>query len=419
MGEKQGYRNAQVTVLAPTGTIGFLMDCDTTGIEPDIALVKHKHLVGGGRLKMINSTVPLALRNLGFSETTVSQIIEFLDEHDTIEGSPDLREEHLPVFDCAMQPAKGRRSIHHMGHIRMMAAAQPFLSGAISKTVNVPRETTVEEIQSIYVEGWKQGLKAIAVYRDGSKRTQPVSVHKNEKAASAAPAAAAPVVTAAPMPNRHRLPATRPSITHKFDVANHEGYLNVGLYEDGTPGELFITMSKEGSTVGGMMDAFATSISLCLQYGVPLEALVKKFTHQRFEPSGMTANRDIPFAKSIVDYVFRWLGLTFLEEYRKANLPQAEAGSGSATSPNAAPEDKDGNPSAKASAGPASGTEVSASVGALFRDRLPAGTGRPGAARKTRPPAWSAARSWSATAVATSVQTAARPRAAANGIRSG
>jgi ribonucleoside-diphosphate reductase alpha chain len=372
LGEKQGYRNAQVTVLAPTGTIGFLMDCDTTGVEPDIALVKYKQLAGGGMLKMINTTVPLALRHLGYSEQAVSEIVDYIDEHDTIEGAPALREEHLAVFDCACRPSKGERSIHYMGHIRMMAAVQPFISGAISKTVNVPRETTLEEIQNIYVEGWKQGLKAIAVYRDGSKRTQPVSVHKGGKSELAAPAAPAPVAAPGSMPNRHRLPATRPSITHKFDVANHEGYLNVGLYEDGTPGELFITMSKEGSTVGGMMDAFATSISLCLQYGVPLEALVKKFTHQRFEPSGMTANRDIPFAKSIVDYVFRWLGLTFLEEYRKANLPQsAETGGGAGALPSAAPEDKEGNPSAKASADPASGTEGTASVGALFRDRLP------------------------------------------------
>ena len=277
-----------------------------------------------------------------------------------------------------------------MGHIRMMAAVQPFLSGAISKTVNVPRETTVEEIRNIYVEGWKLGLKAVAVYRDGSKRTQPVSVQRAQKetAAPLAPALAA-------MPNRRRLPATRPSITHKFDVANHEGYLNVGLYEDGTPGELFVTMSKEGSTVGGMMDAFATAISLCLQYGVPLEALVRKFTHQRFEPSGMTTNREIPFAKSIVDYVFRWLGLVFLEEFRKAQAAEgalpadpSPVGGETAALPPAAPEDKDGSPSAKAGAEPATGKEGPAPVGVLFRNRLLSpGPGGKAPAEAPAPPA--------------------------------
>ena len=366
LGEKNGYRNAQVTVLAPTGTIGFLMDCDTTGIEPDIALVKYKQLAGGGMLKMINTTVPLALRHMGYSEEATSEIVEYIDEHDTIEGAPALREEHLAVFDCACRPSKGQRSIHHMGHVRMMSAVQPFLSGAISKTVNVPRETTLDEIRSIYVEGWKLGLKAVAVYRDGSKRTQPVSVRRNEKEAAAAPAPAP-----SGLPNRRRLPATRPSITHKFDVANHEGYLNVGLYEDGTPGELFVTMSKEGSTVGGMMDAFATAISLCLQYGVPLEALVKKFTHQRFEPSGMTSNREIPFAKSIVDYVFRWLGLVFLEEFRKVQAAEVSLSGGPAAARSiAASEDKDGSPSARAGAAPAPGTEGPAPVGVLFRNRL-------------------------------------------------
>ena len=369
MGEKLGFRNAQVTVLAPTGTIGFLMDCDTTGVEPDIALVKYKQLVGGGMLKMVNTTVPLALKHLGYSEQAVSEIVDYIDQHDTIEGAPALREEHLPVFDCSFRPSGGQRSIHHMGHIRMMAAVQPFLSGAISKTVNVPKDTAVEEIQSIYVQGWKLGLKAVAVYRDGSKRTQPVNVKKTEKAPAPAPA---PGLSGPPMPNRRRLPATRPSITHKFEVANHEGYLNVGLYENGTPGELFITMSKEGSTVGGMMDAFATAISLCLQYGVPLEALVKKFTHQRFEPSGMTSNRDIPFAKSIVDYVFRWLGLTFLEEYRKANLLRPGESTNGDGSAEAAPEAvRDDNPSVKVSADPVAGTDVSAPVGALFRDVAP------------------------------------------------
>ncbi len=324
-GEKMGYRNAQVSVLAPTGTIGFMMDCDTTGIEPDIALVKYKQLAGGGMFKIVNQTVPLALSRLGYSTQQIAEIIEYIDENDTIEGAPSLKEDHLAVFDCAFKPAKGERSIHYMGHIRMMGACQPFLSGAISKTVNMPKDATVEQIQTVYVDGWKLGLKAVAIYRDGSKRTQPLNVTKGEKKVEAAPQqqtfSLEQVEAMKRMPHRHRLPATRPSLTHKFDVAGHEGYLNVGLYEDGTPGELFITMAKEGSTVGGMMDAFATSISLCLQYGVPLDALVRKFSHQRFEPSGMTGNRDIPFAKSIVDYVFRWLGITFLEDFRKANLP--------------------------------------------------------------------------------------------------
>ncbi|NLW87917.1 MAG: vitamin B12-dependent ribonucleotide reductase [Planctomycetes bacterium] len=361
-GEESGFRNAQVTVLAPTGTIGFMMDCDTTGIEPDIALVKYKHLAGGGMFKMVNGTVPMALEHLGYSREQIAQIIEHIDANDTIEDSTVLREEHLPVFDCAFRPQNGVRSIHYMGHIRMMAAVQPFLSGAISKTVNVPKETTIDEISRVYVEGWKLGLKAVAVYRDGSKRTQPLNVNKNSSLKGAAEVAPTPaaLAAAARQPFRHRLPATRPSITHKFDVANHEGYLNVGLFEDGSPGELFITMSKEGSTVGGMMDAFATAISLCLQYGVPLEALVKKFTHQRFEPSGMTSNRDIPFAKSIVDYIFRWMGLTFLEDYRKANLP-----GGGELPIKAAPEAVKDDKSSEKSADVA-GKDSSATFGALL-----------------------------------------------------
>jgi ribonucleoside-diphosphate reductase alpha chain len=319
-GQQLGLRNAQVTVLAPTGTIGFMMDCDTTGIEPDIALVKYKQLAGGGMFKIVNRTVPLALERLGYTSAQVSEIIDYIDQHDTIEDAPHLKEEHLAVFDCAFKPAQGKRSIHYMGHIRMMAAAQPFLSGAISKTVNMPRESTPRDILQVYVEGWRGGLKAVAIYRDGSKRVQPLNVSRDASRAKAmAPAVAEPPKQE---PYRHRLPATRPAITHKFDLAGHEGYLNVGLFEDGSPGELFITMAKEGSTVGGMMDAFATAISLCLQYGVPLDALVKKFSHQRFEPGGMTSNPDIPFAKSIVDYIFRWMGLTFLEEFRQANLPQ-------------------------------------------------------------------------------------------------
>jgi len=329
-GERTGFRNAQVTVLAPTGTIGFMMDCDTTGIEPDIALIKYKQLAGGGMFKIINRTVPLALEKLGYSQPQIGEIVEYIEQNDTIEGAPHVKPDHLAVFDCAFRPANGQRSIHYMGHIRMMAAVQPFLSGAISKTVNMPQETTIDEIVKVYIEAWKLGLKAVAIYRDGSKRAQPLNVKK--VASKSTELAEDEIVIRKDelekikrTPHRHRLPATRPSVTHKFDIAGHEGYLNVGLYEDtGQPGELFITMAKEGSTVGGMMDAFATAISLCLQYGVPLEALVNKFSHQRFDPSGMTTNPDIPFAKSIVDYIFRWLGLTFLEEYRKTHLPNRQ-----------------------------------------------------------------------------------------------
>jgi len=321
-GQACGYRNAQVSVLAPTGTIGFMMDCDTTGIEPDIALVKYKHLAGGGMFKLVNRTVPLALERLGYNKDQIGGIIQYIEDNDTIEGAPDLDDDHLPVFDCAFTPTKGVRCIRHMGHVRMMAAVQPFLSGAISKTVNMPKESTVAEVMEVFVTGWKMGLKAIAIYRDGSKRSQPLNLSKaGSGAGKAAEGAAQPAVAVKPVPRRRRMPATRRSITHKFEVARHEGYMTVGLHDDGTPGELFICMAKEGSTVGGMMDAFATSISLCLQYGVPLEALVKKFSHQRFEPNGMTGNADIPFAKSIVDYVFRWLGMTFIEEFRQANRP--------------------------------------------------------------------------------------------------
>ncbi|MFP4052351.1 MAG: vitamin B12-dependent ribonucleotide reductase [Phycisphaerae bacterium] len=372
-GEAMGYRNAQVSVLAPTGTIGFMMDCDTTGIEPDIALVKYKLLAGGGMFKIVNRTVPLALERLGYSKDEISRIIEYVDENDMIEGAPGLKDEHLAVFDCAFKPAEGSRCIHYMGHIRMMSAVQPFLSGAISKTVNMPTEATVDEIMQVYIDGWKLGLKAVAIYRDGSKRTQPMNVSSQEKKQAKAEEAAAAAIEAISAeqleaakrtPHRHRLPATRPSITHKFDVAGHEGYLNVGLYEDGAPGELFITMAKEGSTVGGMMDAFATAISLCLQYGVPLDGLVKKFSHQRFEPSGMTSNRDIPFAKSIVDYIFRYLGMTFLEDYRKANMPNrggsrqkaaSEAGKDDRISE---PQSAEGNPT----------REGSGPLGALLKD---------------------------------------------------
>jgi len=309
LGTQHGYRNAQTTVLAPTGTIGFMMDCDTTGIEPDIALVKYKKLVGGGVLKIVNNTVPLALQRLGYSGTEVGAVLQYIDDMETIEGAPGLKEEHLSVFDCAFKPQNGSRSIHHMGHIRMMAAAQPFLSGAISKTVNMPTTATAEEIQSAYLEAWKLGLKAIAVYRDGCKRSQPLNAGKKKNGAEAAEG---PAAEAVPSPQRRRLPDERRSITHKFSIGGHEGYMTVGMYDDGTPGELFVTMAKEGSVVSGLMDSFATCISMALQYGVPLKVLCDKFSHTRFEPSGFTGNPDIPIAKSITDYIFRWLSLKFL-----------------------------------------------------------------------------------------------------------
>jgi ribonucleoside-diphosphate reductase alpha chain len=302
-GTANGYRNAQVTVLAPTGTIGFMMDCDTTGIEPDIALVKYKKLVGGGVLKIVNNTVPLALKRLGYSPEAISQALQFIDEAETIEGAPGLQPAHLPVFDCAFKAHNGTRSIHYMGHIRMMGAVQPFLSGAISKTVNMPSSATPEDIETAYVEAWKLGLKAIAVYRDGCKRSQPL----NTKSDAAEKAAAEPERLA-----RRRLPDERRSITHKFSIGGHEGYMTVGMYDDGTPGELFVTMAKEGSVVSGLMDNFATMISMSLQYGVPLKVLSDKFSHTRFEPSGFTGNPEIPIAKSITDYIFRWLALKFL-----------------------------------------------------------------------------------------------------------
>jgi ribonucleoside-diphosphate reductase alpha chain len=318
LGEAYGYRNAQATVIAPTGTIGFMMDCDTTGIEPDIALVKYKKLVGGGMLKLVNQTVPIALRRLGYTEPQVSEILQYIDEHDTIEGAPHLRQDDLPVFDCAFKPATGSRTIHYMGHLKMMTACQPFISGAISKTVNMPEHATPEDISEVYLEGWRMGLKAIAIYRDGSKRSQPLNtaLDKQEKAQPTA-ASTLPEVAATAEPARavrRKLPDERRAITHKFDIQGHEGYITVGVYEDGTPGEIFLVMSKEGSTISGLMDAFATAISLALQYGVPLEVLVKKFAHTRFEPSGFTKNPQIPIAKSITDYIFRWLASKFLSE---------------------------------------------------------------------------------------------------------
>jgi ribonucleoside-diphosphate reductase alpha chain len=380
-GERYGYRNSQTTVLAPTGTIGFMMDCDTTGIEPDLALVKYKKLVGGGMIKIVNNTVPAALFKLGYKDDQVDAIVSYIDATGTIEGAPGIKPEHLAVFDCSFKPAKGTRSIHYMGHIKMMSATQPFLSGAISKTVNLPQEATVEEIAEAYAESWRQGIKAVAIYRDGSKGTQPLNTSMETKKESSALDAAGlrvmaqlalgqaaneadlktleakiserleltaksvvavanafqralqeiarattvPQMTAAlaeeqvpqdlngpPRAVRHRLQEERASITHKFSIAGHEGYITVGLYPSGQPGEIFIKMAKEGSTVSGLMDAFATSISLALQHGVPLRVLCEKFAHTRFEPSGWTGNEQIGYAKSLMDYIFRWLNLRFL-----------------------------------------------------------------------------------------------------------
>ncbi|MEZ6138256.1 MAG: vitamin B12-dependent ribonucleotide reductase [Pirellulaceae bacterium] len=325
LGERYGYRNAQATVLAPTGTISFMMDCDTTGIEPDIALVKYKQLAGGGMLKIVNRSVALGLQTLGYSTEQVQSIIEYVDENDTIEGAPFVNDDHLPVFDCAFKPAKGTRSIPWQAHVQMMAAAQPFLSGAISKTVNMPTDVTVKDIADAYFWGWELGLKAIAIYRDGSKQSQPLSTKSETQ--KDADAAKAKVVY---KPRRERLPDTRQSITHKFNIAGHEGYLNVGLYPDGRPGELFITMAKEGSTVGGLMDAFGTAISMSLQYGVPVEVLVNKFSHTRFEPMGHTTNPDVRIAKSVVDYIFRWMGVTFLAGFREASAGQSHGEGASA-----------------------------------------------------------------------------------------
>jgi len=384
-GEKYGYRNSQTTVLAPTGTIGFMMDCDTTGIEPDLALVKYKKLVGGGMIKIVNNTVPEALFKLGYDNDEVNAIVSYIDATGTIEGAPGIKPEHLSVFDCSFKPSKGTRSIHYMGHIKMMAAAQPFLSGAISKTVNLPHEASVEDVAEAYAESWRQGIKAVAIYRDGSKGTQPLNTSLDAKRepsaldvagsriltqiAAGQPAAEADlktleariadklevsarlVVSAAtafqnameeiartaaipllqsaddagiaslaatqdlngpPRAVRHRLQDERASVTHKFSIAGHEGYITVGLYPTGQPGEIFIKMAKEGSTVSGLMDAFATSISLALQHGVPLKVLCEKFAHTRFEPSGWTGNEQIGYAKSLMDYIFRWLNLRFL-----------------------------------------------------------------------------------------------------------
>jgi ribonucleoside-diphosphate reductase alpha chain len=351
LGKRYGYRNAQVTVLAPTGTISFLMDCDTTGIEPDIALVKYKLLAGGGMLKIVNQTIKPALEKLGYGSDEIERIVAHIDAFDTIEDIVDtdgtrissgLKPEHLPIFDCAFKPFKGERSLHYLAHLKMMAAAQPFLSGAISKTVNLPESASVDDIMNTYVEGWRLGLKSVAIYREGSKRSAPLNTRKTKDMGTTVAGDGDPGLTDAngvesrileleeelatlrrqlDQPVRHRMPDTRTSLTHKFEIAGHEGYITVGLYEDGQPGELFITMSKEGSTIGGLMDTVGTLTSIALQYGVPLESLVKKFAYQRFEPSGFTKNPDIRHATSITDYVFRWLACAFIKGYKEATSP--------------------------------------------------------------------------------------------------
>ena len=328
-GEKHGFRNSQVTVLAPTGTIGFMMDCDTTGIEPDLALVKYKKLVGGGMIKIVNNTVPASLFKLGYDNEQTDAIVSYIDATGTIEGAPGIREEHLPVFDCSFRPTKGTRSIPYMGHLKMMAAAQPFISGAISKTANLPEHASVEEIMEAYIQAWKLGLKSVAIYRDGSKGTQPLNVSGADgqqakiSLVKELETAAAPVIPEAspdgpPRAVRNRMPEERLSLTHKFNVGDHEGYITVGLYKDGSPGEIFIKMAKEGSTVSGLMDCFATAVSLSLQHGVPLKTLCEKFSHTRFEPSGWTTNSELGFAKSIMDYIFRWMQLRFLTGRQQA-----------------------------------------------------------------------------------------------------
>jgi ribonucleoside-diphosphate reductase alpha chain len=318
-GEKYGYRNSQVTVLAPTGTIGFMMDCDTTGIEPDLALIKYKKLVGGGMIKIVNNTVPTALFKLGYTHEQADAIVSYIDATGTIEGAPHIKDDHLAVFDCSFKPAKGTRSIAYMGHLRMMAAAQPLISGAISKTVNLPENATVEDIMEAYLQAWKLGLKAVAIYRDGCKKSQPLSAAGTKTAESGVGRALLPAAlaeeedfNAPPRAVRHKLQAERASITHKFKVGDHEGYITVGLYPNGDPGELFITMAKEGSTVSGLMDSFALAVSIALQHGVPLKLFCEKFAHTRFEPSGWSGNPEIGYAKSIMDYIFRWLQMRFL-----------------------------------------------------------------------------------------------------------
>jgi ribonucleoside-diphosphate reductase alpha chain len=335
-GEKFGFKNAQVTVLAPTGTIGFMMDCDTTGIEPDLALVKYKKLVGGGLIKIVNNTVPEALMCLGYTPEQMSEIVSHIDQNGKIEGAPYLKSEHLPVFDCSLAPAGGGRSIAWTGHVKMMAAAQPFLSGAISKTINMPEESTVEDVMNAYIESWKLGLKAVAIYRDNSKRSQPLSAagqKKDEKKPEAVVEALQQELFA--RAQREKMPVERASVTHKFCVGGHEGYITVGMYEDGRPGEIFIKMSKEGSTLSGVMDGLALTVSIGLQYGVPLKVYVDKLLNTRFEPSGITANPKIRFVSSVLDYIARWLGGRFISvDYLKLNgAPMAEAAGGAAAAP--------------------------------------------------------------------------------------
>jgi ribonucleoside-diphosphate reductase alpha chain len=347
-GEKHGYRNSQVTVLAPTGTIGFMMDCDTTGIEPDLALIKYKKLVGGGMIKIVNNTVPGALFKLGYTHEQTDAIVSYIDATGTIEGAPHVKDEHLAVFDCSFKPSKGTRSIHYMGHLKMMAAAQPFISGAISKTVNLPNAATADDISEAYIQAWKLGLKAVAVYRDGCKQSQPLSAAGSKTALSSAggspsvaqassPALEEDNLDAPPRALRHKLKEERMSVTHKFNVGGHEGYIIVGLYPDGEPGEIFIKMAKEGSTVSGLMDSFALAVSISLQHGVPLKLFCEKFAHTRFEPSGWSSNPDIGFAKSIMDYIFRWLQMRFLsgqQQFLFENLrPKPQVDIGGASSP--------------------------------------------------------------------------------------
>src|SRR5438445_1444426 len=327
LGEEHGYKNSQVTVLAPTGTIGFMMDCDTTGIEPDLALVKHKKLVGGGLIKIVNNTVPEALMKLGYTPEQSSEIVSHIDQQGTVEGAPHLKAEHLPVFDCSLAPAGGGRSISWTGHVKMMAAAQPFLSGAISKTINMPEESTIDDISQAYLLSWKMGLKAVAIYRDNSKRSQPLSAAGQKKDEKKAEPVAAAAALLEPLQRelfaraqREKMPVERASVTHKFSVGGHEGYITAGMYEDGRPGEIFIKMSKEGSTLSGIMDGLALTISLGLQYGVPLKVFVDKLLNTRFEPSGITANPNIRFVSSVLDYIARWLGGRFISsDYLKLN----------------------------------------------------------------------------------------------------
>ena len=354
IGETHGFRNAQATVLAPTGTIGFMMDCDTTGVEPDIALVKYKKLVGGGTMKIVNRTVPLALRRLGYSEDRIASIVDHIDRHETIEGAAELDPEHLPVFDCAFRPANGSRCIHYQGHLKMVAAVQPFVSGAISKTINLPHEATVEQVEQAYADAWRLGVKAVSVYRDGSKRTQPLNTGSGTPKADAA--------AGSPRPVRRKLPDERRAITHKFDIAGYKGYITVGLFDDNNPGEMFLVMSKEGSTISGFADSFAQAISYALQYGVPLQILVDKFSHARFEPAGLTKNPDVRIAKSIVDYVFRWMATKFLskEAQFRAGVNQPHEPGPGRTTQTPAPEDTAGPAGEPDSAGASTATGATA-----------------------------------------------------------